>query len=146
QPDNNASVWLHLIDPEGGAHDVAMEWDIDEDGVYRASFDAETEGVFRVLVDVPSAAGETDRSETEKNTAFVVTPSLREYSAAGMDAGLLARIAEASGGRYYDLENTGSLVTDITHTPNAYSREVQEDLWDRGALLEIGRASGRERG
>ncbi|MGH8462717.1 MAG: hypothetical protein ACRER5_01145, partial [Pseudomonas sp.] len=137
QPDNNASVWLHLIDPEGGAHDVAMEWDIDEDGVYRASFDAETEGVFRVLVDVPSAAGETDRSETEKNTAFVVTPSLREYSAAGMDAGLLARIAEASGGRYYDLENTGSLVTDITHTPNAYSREVQEDLWDRGALLAL---------
>jgi len=137
QPDNSASVWLHLIDPEGGTYDTAMEWDIDEEGVYRASFEAQTEGVFRVLVDVPSAAGEVDRSETEKNTAFVVTPSLREYSAAGKDVGLLARIADASGGRYYDLEDAGSLVTDITHTPSAYSREVQEDLWDRGALLAL---------
>src|SRR5690606_34106168 len=109
QPDNSASVWLHLIDPAGGTYDVAMEWDIDEDGVYRASFDAEVEGVFKVLVDVPSAVGEVDRSETEKSTAFVVTPSLREYSSAGKDAGLLARIAEASGGRYYELDNTGSL-------------------------------------
>ena len=137
QPDNSASVWMHLIDPEGATFDTAMEWDIDEDGVYRASFEAQTEGVYRVLVDVPSAAGEVDRSETEKSTAFVVTPSLREYSAAGKDAGLLARIADASGGRYYDLENAGSLVTDMTHTPSAYSREVQEDLWDRGALLAL---------
>lgn len=137
QPDNSASVWLHLVDPEGSTYDVAMEWDIDEDGVYRATFDAEIEGIFQVLVDVPSAAGEVDRSETEKNTAFVVTPSLREYSVAGRDAGLLARISEASGGRYYDLDDTRSLATDITHTPNAYSREVQEDLWDRGMLLAL---------
>ena len=135
QPDNNASVWIHMVDPEGNAVDTAMEWNIDEDGVYRASFEAQTEGVFNMLVDVASAAGESDRSDTEKNTAFVVTPSLREYSAAGRDTGLLERIAAASGGRYYNLDQTGQLATDITYTPNAYSREVQEDLWDTPFLL-----------
>ncbi|MDO8270339.1 MAG: glutamine amidotransferase [Gammaproteobacteria bacterium] len=136
-PDNNASVWVHLSDPEGGIYDAAMEWNIDEDGVYRASFEVQSEGVFDVLVDVASAAGEADRSDTEKNTAFVVTPSLREFSAAGRDTGLLERIAAASGGRYYNLDQSGQLATDITYTPNAYSREVQEDLWDSPLLLAL---------
>ena len=135
--DNNASVWMHMSDPEGGAIDNAMEWDIDRDGVYRSSFEVQTEGVFNLLVDVASAAGEADRSDTERNAAFVVTPSLREFSSAGRDTALLERVAAASGGRYYNLEQTGQLATDITYTPNAYSKEVQEDLWDTPLLLML---------
>lgn len=135
--DNTASVWIHMTDPEGNTLDRAMEWDIDRDGVYRASFEAQTEGVFNLLVDVASAAGEADRSDTERMTAFVVTPSLREYSLAGRDTGLLERIAAASGGRYYNLEQTSTLATDITYTPNAYSVEIREDLWDTPFLLGL---------
>ena len=87
------------------------------------------------MVDVASAAGEADRSDTERSAAFVVTPSLREFSSAGRDTALLERVAVASGGRYFDLEQTSTLATDITYTPNAYSKEVQEDLWDTPALL-----------
>lgn len=136
-PDNNASVWLHLSDPSGAAIDNAMEWDIDRDGVYRSSFEVQAEGVFNLLVDVASAAGEADRSDTERSAAFVVTPSLREFSSAGRDTALLERIAAASGGRYFDLEQTSQLATEITYTPNAYSQEVQEDLWDTPALLML---------
>ena len=134
-PDNNASVWLRMSDPTGGAIDNAMEWDIDRDGVYRSSFEVQTEGVFNLVVDVASAAGEADRTDTERSAAFVVTPSLREFSSAGRDTALLERVAAASGGRYYNLEQTAQLATDITYTPNAYSKEVQEDLWDTPALL-----------
>jgi len=137
EPDNNASVWMHMSDPEGGVIDNAMDWDIDQDGVYRSSFEVQTEGVFNLMVDVASAAGEADRSDTEKSAAFVVTPSLREYSSAGRDTALLERLAAASGGRYYDLGATGSLATDISYTPSAYSQEVQEDLWDIPLLLLI---------
>lgn len=137
QPDNNASVWVHLDGPQGELLDAAMEWDIDQDGVYRASFEVQTEGVFDLLVDVASAAGEADRSDTERMTAFVVTPSLREYSSAGRDTALLERIANVSAGRYYNVEQTSSLVNDITYTPNAYSVEVQEDLWDTPWLLLV---------
>lgn len=135
QPDNNASVWVHLTGPEGELLDAAMEWDIDRDGVYRASFEVQNEGVFDLLVDVASAAGEADRSDTERMTAFVVTPSLREFTSAGRDTALLERIAEVSAGRYYNVGQTASLVNDITYTPNAYSVEVQEDLWDTPLLL-----------
>ena len=135
--DNNASVWMHMSAPDGGVIDNAMEWDIDEDGVYRSSFEVQSEGVFNLMIDVASAAGEADRSDTEKHAAFVVTPSLREFSSAGRDTGLLRRIADASGGRYYDLDQTAALATDISYTPSAYSREVQVDLWDTPLMLAL---------
>lgn len=136
-PDNSASVWLHLTDPQGGVVDRAMEWDIDEDGVYEASFEVETEGVYDVFVDVASAAGESNRSETENVSAFVVTPSLREFSSAGRDSALLKRLSEASAGRYYDFDQSGQLATDMRFTPNAYTRQTQQDLWDRPFILAL---------
>jgi hypothetical protein len=135
QPDNNASLWLQRTDPTGEVVDMAMEWDISEDGVYRSRFVAESEGVYQVLVDVASAAG--TGIETEKRAAFVVTPSLREFNNAGLDEGMLGRIAENSGGRYYNLSRINQLVSDIEHVPGAYSREVQQDLWDRPFLLML---------
>lgn len=135
KPDNNASLWLQRTDPMGGIHDTGMEWDINEDGVYRSQFVADTEGVYQVLVDVASAAG--TGVETEKRAAFVVTPSLREFNNAGLDTGMLGRIAESSGGRYYDLSQIRQLLSDIEHVPGAYSREVQHDLWDRPFWLML---------
>lgn len=133
QPDNNASLWIQRTDPLGNAVDVAMEWDINQDGTYVTRFEASDEGVYRVLVDVASAAG--TGLETEKPAAFVVTPSLREFNNAGRDTGMLSRIADSAGGQYYDLSAARQLINDIDHVPGAYSREVQEDLWDRPWLL-----------
>ncbi|MDO8910141.1 MAG: hypothetical protein Q7W55_16765 [Pseudohongiella sp.] len=135
KPDNNASLWIQRTDPLGNSADLAMEWDINQDGTYVSRFEATEEGVYRVLVDVASAAG--SGLETEKPAAFVVTPSLREFNNAGRDVGMLARIAESSGGRYYDLSDARQLLTDIDHVPGAYSREVQEDLWDKPWLLAL---------
>ena len=135
EPDNNASLYLQRTDPLGDVSDVAMEWDIDEDGVYRSQITADAEGIYRVLVDVASAAG--TGMETEKKAAFVVTPSLREFNNAGLDSGMLGRIAEASGGRYYGLPQIRQLVDEIEHVPGAYSQEVQEDLWDKPFLLVL---------
>jgi uncharacterized membrane protein len=133
EPDNNASLWIQRTDPLGNAVDVAMEWDINQDGTYVSRFEASDEGVYRVLVDVASAAG--TGLETEKPAAFVVTPSLREFNNAGRDTGMLSRIADSGGGQYYDLSAARQLINDIDHVPGAYSREVQEDLWDRPWLL-----------
>jgi uncharacterized membrane protein len=136
-PDNNASLWMQRTDPFGESIDSPMSWDLERDGVYHASFIAQEEGIYRVLVDVASAAAEANREETEKTVSFMVAPSLREYSRAGRDTGLLTRIAEASGGRYYNLNQLSQLAVDIGHTPNAYSREIQKDLWDTPLLLAL---------
>ena len=137
EPDNDATLWMQSTDPLDQVTDTPMEWDIEEDGVYRASFTVEEEGVFSLLVDVASAAGNASVDSSEKRTAFVVTPSLREYTNAEMDSGLLARIANASGGSFINLADSANLANTIEFTPNAYSREVQIDLWDQPWLLAL---------
>ena len=137
EADNDATLWMQTTDPLEQLVDSPMEWDIEQDGVYRASFIVEVEGVHSLLIDVASAAGNAAADSSEKRAAFVVTPSLREYTNAELDSGLLTRIAQASGGRYFKLSGVGALVDAIEFTPNAYSREVQIDLWDQPWLLAL---------
>jgi hypothetical protein len=133
-PDNNASVWLQRSDPDGSVTDMQLEWDISEDGLYRTRFVAGEQGVYRALVDVSGASASIDK---DKQVAFVVTPSLREFNNAGRDDGLLGRLAENSGGRHYDLAQISQLADDLVRSPGAYSREVQEDLWDKPFWLLV---------
>lgn len=135
--DNDATLWLQTIDPLGNPTDSPMEWDIEDDGVYSASFTVEEEGVYDLLVDVASATGSASADSSEKAAAFVVTPSLREYTNAELDSGLLARIAESSGGGYFSLADSDALAEAVEFTPNAYSQQVQIDLWDRPWLLAL---------
>lgn len=137
EPDNDATLWMQTVGPLDQITDTPMEWDISEDGVYRSSFTVEEEGVFNLLVDVASAAGEAGLESSEKRTAFVVTPSLREYNNAALDSGLLGRISDASGGRYFNIADAGALPETIEFTPNAFSSEEQIDLWDRPWLLAL---------
>ena len=137
EPDNDATLWMQTTTPDDEVTDMPMEWDIEEEGVYRANFTVEEEGVFNLLVDVASAAADAELESSEKRAAFVVTPSLREFNDAGMDAGLLRRIASESGGSYFDLSEVDGLKESVEFTPNAYSREVQIDLWDKPWLLAL---------
>ena len=137
EPDNDATLWMQTNNPLDIVTDTPMEWDIEEDGVYRASFVVEEEGVYDLLVDVASSAGEGASGASEKRAAFVVTPSLREYNNAAMDSGLLARIAESSGGTYFNIDGIGDLADTVEFTPNAFSKEVQIDLWDQPWLLAL---------
>ena len=137
EPDNDATLWMQVNAPLDILVDQSMEWDIEEDGVYRGSFIVEEEGVYDLLVDVASAAGERRSGESEKRAPFVVTPSLQEFNNAGMDRGLLARIAELSGGRYFDLSDIDQLASAVQFTPNAYSEQVRDDLWDQPWLLVL---------
>jgi len=135
EPDNDATLWLQTTTPGDDVTDTPMEWDIEEEGVYRTNFTVEEEGVFNLLVDVASAAADAELESSEKRAAFVVTPSLREFNNAGMDAALLGRISQQSGGSYFDLSEIEGLTESVEFTPNAYSKEVQIDLWDKPWLL-----------
>ena len=137
EPDNDATLWMQTETPGEQITDTPMEWDIEEEGVYRANFTVEEEGVFNLLVDVASAAADAELESSEKRAAFVVTPSLREFNNAGMDAGLLGRISQESGGSYFELSDVDGLADRAEFTPNAYSREVEIDLWDKPWLLAL---------
>ena len=134
EADNDATLWIQTTNPLEKSPIPPWNGISRKTGVYRTSFTADQEGVFNLLVDVTSAAGEEG---SEKQAAIVVTPSLREFNNAGMDRGLLARMAEAAGGSYFDLDELDALPESIEFTPNAYSREVQFDLWDEPWLLAL---------
>ena len=124
EPDNDATLWMQVNAPLDVLLDQSMEWDIEEDGVYRGSFQVEEEGVYDLLVDVASAAGGRS-GESEKRVPFVVTPSLREFNNAAMDTGLLGRIAELSGGSYFDLADIDQLATAVEFAPQCLLRAGQ---------------------
>ena len=44
EPDNDATLWMQVNAPLDVLLDQSMEWDIEEDGVYRGSFQVEEEG------------------------------------------------------------------------------------------------------
>ncbi len=135
EPDDQASVWLQHTAPSGETSDIPMEWDADANGVYRARFTVQEEGVHGLVADV-TGAGSGD-IELTRQASLAVTPPLREFTSAGRDSGLLERIAEASGGGHAQLNESGSLLGNIQYTPNAYSQEVEEDIWDRPGLLAL---------
>ena len=135
--DNDATLWIQREDPLGDVSDTPMQWQLEDEGVYRAEFLANNVGVNSLLVDVASAAGEGRAENSEANASIIVTPSLREYSNAGLDAGMLQRIAETTGGYYASIDNSSSVAAAIRNTPNAYSKEVTTDLWDSPWLLGL---------
>ena len=136
QADNHATVYLQITDPLDQVTDQPMAWDMAQDGAYRASFVARQEGIYRLLVDVASAAGEAAGAGSA-NAVLAVTPSLREYRHTTMNSGLLTRIAEVSGGSFLPLDQVGQLADAIRFTPNAWSREVQIELWNQPWLLAL---------
>ena len=130
QPSNDSSPWLQVIDPLQQVVDSPLEWDIEEDGVYRSEFIAELPGVYELLVDVPSAAGEATQTGAEQSAAMVVTPSLREYINAQSDWDVLERISSESKGAFFALSDVDQLQEVIRQTPNALMRERTIDLWN----------------
>jgi hypothetical protein len=136
-PDNEATLWLQRENPLGAVSDTPMQWQLEDEGVYRAEFVASEEGIHSLLVDVASAAGEGRAENAEQRAAIVVTPSLREFNQSGLDAGLLERLAAATGGSYRPVARADELAAAIRATPNAYSKEVVTDLWDSPWLLGL---------
>jgi len=131
EPDNNGLLWLQVTNPDGEVSELPMTWQIDKEGTYVSSFEVAKQGVYDLNVKVPSDVDDN----LEAKTPLIVTPSRREYLQASMDAGLLRRIAEQTAGKFYTSSSVNQLVDDITYSPNAYSRQEVQTLWDQPLFL-----------
>ncbi|HKO15935.1 MAG TPA: vWA domain-containing protein, partial [Gemmatimonadaceae bacterium] len=54
---NDARVVAHVQAPSGASRDVAMDWAVDRDGEYRATFTPDEAGTYRVTAEAALAAG-----------------------------------------------------------------------------------------
>lgn len=141
---NDARVVAHLTAPSGTTRDLPMEWAVDRDGEYRATFTPEEAGNYEVVAEVdpgtgaPSASAArpgADSTHDRRSDATYVrvnaaTESSREFVDAEMRASLLQRIARETGGRFYTPANVASLPEDIALSKRGVTVVNQMDLWD----------------
>jgi uncharacterized membrane protein len=130
---NDAAVTVGVTGPDGTLRDLPMGFVVDRDGEYRATFVAETDGLYEVAV----SAKRGDQA-VGTDTAYVrAAPDDGEYFDAAMRATLLKRIAEDTGGRFYTAATAASLADDITYLGRGVTVVQEKDLWDMPGVLAL---------
>jgi hypothetical protein len=123
---NDARVVAHVSGGGGAARDVPLEWAVDRDGEYRATFTPDAPGIYTVRVDATSRDGTVASDST-----FVRVADLNaEYVDAEMRASLLQRVARETGGRFYAPETVSTLAADVAMSKRGVTVANEMDLWD----------------
>jgi uncharacterized membrane protein len=136
---NNARVQATLRLPSGDVVDLPMEWTVDKDGEYRASYLPGEKGIYEVSVQAEREGAMLG----EAKGYFEIEDLDDEYFQAEMRAPLLDRIARETGGRFYRPETVARLPEDMSYTEGGTTVRERRDLWDMPAvfLLMIGLVS-----
>lgn len=125
-PRNDAQVTMHVSGAVAGAPNVPMEWVVDRDGEYRASFTPTLNGMQTVRVTAIDSAGK----QLTDSVVVRVGDLNAEYVDAEMRASLLKRIADETGGKFYRPDRVSTLVEDLAMSKNGVTVVNQMDLWD----------------
>jgi len=128
---NGAEVTATSTAPDGTVTAVPLEWTVDTDGEYQGTFAPASEGLHKVEV----AAGRGGESLGVGTAHIRAAPSDREFFDAGMKAGLLRRVAEETGGRFYTAETLGTLPEDVEVKGAGVTLTEERELWDMPAVF-----------
>ncbi len=126
EPVSDATVWLKLTDPASAVLDLQMQADIAQAGDYVAAFTALKPGVYQMEA---SSSGEVHQ-KGYASLSFLVADSLHEVRSAAMNSELLAKIAQAGGGKYYNPRTADLLVKDLETNRKVQTMNIQLDVWD----------------
>jgi uncharacterized membrane protein len=128
---NDARVVAHLKTPSGATRDLPMEWTVDRDGEYRASFRTEEAGLYEVRVEARRGESELGNDLLHVQAADLPT----EYFASEMRAPLLRRVADETGGRFYTAATASGLPDDIGYSGTGSTVVEEKELWDAPAAF-----------
>jgi hypothetical protein len=136
---NDADVVAHVTSPSHVTRDIPLEWAVDRDGEYRATFAPDEPGVHVVRVDAKSKNG----AVASDSTVVRVAELNAEFVDAEMRAPLLKRVASETGGRFYTPATVGTLAADIAMSKRGVTVVNEMDLWDMpiNFLLLVGLVS-----
>lgn len=123
---NNAGVTAIVTSPSGNTRELQLDWAIDADGEYSASFIPDEEGFHSILVQA-ARGGEPLGEDT---TYIQVAELSTEAFAAERRTSLLERMAEETGGRWYTPQTVGSLPDDLRFSEGGTTVLEVKDLWD----------------
>ncbi|HVE79836.1 MAG TPA: hypothetical protein VNA89_13285 [Gemmatimonadaceae bacterium] len=130
-PVNGARATAIVTTPAGESRELPMEWTIDRDGEYRASFTAAEPGAYELRV----RATLGDRTITSEPASVRAGEMGAEYFDAEMRTPLLRRVAEETGGRFYTPATAAALPEDVIYTESGTTVRRQKELWDMPAVF-----------
>ncbi len=128
---NDASVTATVTAPDGGVTDVPMAWSGEEAGQYEGHFPAAAPGWYEVRVQASRAGTEVGSAVSHVRAA----PGEQEYFDATLRTGTLQRVAEETGGRYYQAGSTATLADDLRYTGRGVTTVEEHDLWNMPIVL-----------
>ena len=130
---NDASVMVTVTGPGGTIVDVPMSWDGEHPGEYSAAIPTKAPGWYEARLEATRGG----KSVGSAVTHFRVAPGDAEYFDATMHAGTLRRIAEETGGRFYEADNTATLADDLRYTGRGVTTVEEHDLWHMPIVLML---------
>lgn len=128
---NDAAVIATVTAPDGTIADVPMSWDGEHAGQYHATIPTKSAGWYEARI----AASRGGKSVGNAVTHFRAAPGDAEYFDATMHAATLRRIADETGGHFYDASNTSTLADDLRYTGRGVTTVEEHDLWHMPIVL-----------
>jgi uncharacterized membrane protein len=130
---NDAAVMATVTAPDGTISDVPMSWDGEHAGQYQASIPTKAPGWYEAKIDATRGG----KSVGSAVTHFRAAPGDAEYFDATMHAATLRRIADETGGRFYEAANTASLADDLRYTGRGVTTVEEHELWHMPIVLML---------
>lgn len=131
--DNIATVTARVTAPDGSETTVPMPWTLRQDGSYAAQVPVPLDG--RYQFDITAVTGsDTLHAAT---SGFLADSSGADMQQPEARPGLLRRIAERTGGRFYRANAAATLPDDAIYTASGIVAHETRDLWDMPAILLV---------
>ena len=130
---NDAAVMVTVTGPDGTVVDVPMSWDGEHPGEYSAAIPTKAPGWYEARLDATRAGKPLGSAVTH----FRAAPGDAEYFDATMHGATLRRIAEETGGRFYEANDTASLPEDLRYTGRGVTTVEEHDLWHMPIVLML---------
>jgi uncharacterized membrane protein len=130
---NDAAVMATITAPDGTISDVPMSWDGERAGQYQAAIPTKAPGWYEAKIEATRAGKPVGSAVTH----FRAAPGDAEYFDATMHAGTLRRIADETGGHFYDSVNTSSLADDLRYTGRGVTTVEEHELWHMPIVLML---------
>ena len=130
---NDAAVTAHITAPDQSVSDVPLSWDGEEAGEYAGSIPTKTPGWYEAKLEATRGGKPLGTTVTH----FRAAPSDVEYFDATMHAATLKRIAEDTGGQFYNASNITTLAEDLRYTGRGVTSVEEHELWHMPIVLML---------
>jgi len=134
---NDARLVARVRAPSGAVREVPLEWVVDRDGEYQATYASDEIGVHTVRVSNVASRGAAAATLLEDSSFVAVADLNAEFYGPEMRKPLLQRVANETGGRFYTPATVHTLPDDIALSKRGVTVINQMDLWDMPVVLVL---------